>query len=141
MRKHLDENETKHRSLLDDFSLFGCSNITGRIRVMNRHYRLYIQGLESIERKREMAAHIEHERVDEELRDCAFRPSFLTTRPMNSSVHANTPRLYAKYVERLRKGNAISMLGQKILISTVFVCVRTELERNVNTKDSDETYS
>ncbi len=73
---------------------------------MNRHERLYRQGIDAIERKRDLTAYIEEERRADELRDCIFQPTFFTSSPRVSST---APKLYSQSVNRLRKGVAMSM--------------------------------
>ncbi len=73
---------------------------------MNRHKRLYQQGMEAIERRRELNAHIEEERKINELRDCYFQPSFYS---YSSTKTSSPPKLYTESVTRLRKGVAMSM--------------------------------
>lgn len=70
-----------------------------------RHSRLYNQGLESIERRKQQTSQLESARLQAEMRECSFRPSFycLTSQPPIIPI----PRQYEKSVTRLRKAIAI----------------------------------
>jgi hypothetical protein len=69
-----------------------------------RHSRLYIQGLDSIERRRQQSFQLEAARDQAELRECSFQPSFysLSSQPSITPI----PKQYQKSVTRLRKAIA-----------------------------------
>ena len=81
----------------------------------SRHLRLYSLGLESIERKRELASQIETARMHDEMRDCIFQPSFYSNSSRSSNSDAS-PKLYSDAVQRMRRANAIRESVNQMLL-------------------------
>jgi hypothetical protein len=70
-----------------------------------RHLHLYSQGLETIQRRKALASQFETLKLKDELRDCVFRPSVNPSSSFNIAP-VKPPKLYKKYVNRLRKATS-----------------------------------
>lgn len=98
-----------------------------------RHLRLYSLGLESIGRKRELAAQLESARIHEELKDCQFQPS-LWSNSARSSFSDASPKLYSESVLRMRRANALRESVNQMLLPRVPMTRNTKESSSVMRK-------